>query len=200
MTAAAPTLSRSHDHTEIEDFARWLAAAGDVLGTGEQLLRHPESPAPETDPAAVRELGRAHLWSGDPRLALETLAPLHRSRPWDREVQYLMLDALFLLGRSETDYPWTAEPPVVRVGPPLLELFHRLLVREGRPATVFDLVLAAAAEGYPAFQAQELLEALEVDRRFTVRRSGLAPEGAVVVVRDHNIPDIRRRKIGQMTE
>jgi hypothetical protein len=94
-----------------------------------------------------------------------------------------MLDALFLLGRSETDYPWTAEPPVVRVGPPLLELLDRLLAREGRPATVFDLVLAAAAEGYPAFQAQELLESLDADSRFAVRRSGLAPEGAVVVAR-----------------
>jgi hypothetical protein len=180
---AARTQPRPHHHPEIEDFARWLAAAGDVLGAGEQLLRRREAPAPETDPAAVRELGRAHLWSGDPRRALETLAPLHRARPWDREVQYLMLDALFLLGRSETDYPWTAEPPVVRVGPPLLELLHRLLAREGRPATVLDLVLAAAAEGYPAFQAQELLEALEADSRFTVRRSGLAPEGAVVVAR-----------------
>lgn len=189
---AAQTLPRSHDHPEIEDFARWLAGATEVLGAEQASGRRagPEGPSSRdsaatagADPAAVRELGRAHLWSGDPERALETLAPLHRTRPWDREVQYLMLDALLLLGRTEADYPWTDEPPVVRVGPPLLDRCHRLLARERRPATVFDLVLAAAAEGYPAFHVQELLEALEADLRFTVRRSGLAPEGAVVVAR-----------------
>jgi len=181
---AVQTLPRCDDHPETEDFARWLAGAGDILGTSQEVAGHGGgAPAADLNPAAVRELGRAHLWSGDPERALETLAPLHRARPWDREVQYLMLDALFLLGRAESEYPWTAEPPVVRVGPPLLDRCHRLLAREGRPATVFDLVLAAAAEGYPAFHAQELLEALEADPRFQVRRSGLAPEGAVVVAR-----------------
>jgi hypothetical protein len=185
VTAATQPLPHAHDPSEIEDFARWLAAAGDVLGVGLALSRDsgPGGAARPDDPAAVRERGRAHLWSGEPRCALETLAPLHRSRPWDREVQYLMLDALFLMGKSEADYPWTAPPPVVRVDPPLLDRCHRLLAGERRPATVFDLVLAAATEGYPAFQAQELLAALEADPRFAVRRSGLAPEGAVVVSR-----------------
>lgn len=181
MTAAR-TQPRPHRHPEIEDFARWLASADDILSAAQDaVLRADPAAAIDRDPAAVRELGRAHLWSGDAERALETLAPLHRARPWDREVQYLMLDALFLLGRRETEYPWTSPPPVVRVGAELLDRCHRLLSREGRPATVFDLILTAAAEGYPAFQAQELLDALETDPSFTVRRSGLAAEGAVVV-------------------
>lgn len=170
----APTLPHAHDHPG-EDFAGWLEGAGGDVATA-------PSARPD-DPASRRELGRAHLLSGEPHRALDTLAPLHRSRPWDREVQFLMLDALFLLGKTETEFPWTAEPVVVRVDPELLHRFHDLLRREGRPATVLDLILAATAEGYPAFQARELLKALEADPRFAVHRAGLAPECAVVTAR-----------------
>lgn len=170
-----PTLAHAHDHPT-EDFAAWLE--------GTCLACPATSGARPDDPTARRELGRAHLLSGEPEKALDALAPLHRARPWDREVQFLMLDALYLLGKSESDYPWTAAPVVVRVGPELLHRFHDLLRREGRPATVLDLVLAATAEGYPAFQARELRDALEADPRFTVHRAGLAPECAVVTVRE----------------
>lgn len=170
-----PATTHAHDHPG-DDFAAWLQA--ETLGAPTPGSRDPE------DPATRRELGRAHLLSGEPEQALETLAPLHRARPWDREVQSLMLDSLFLLGKSETDYPWTAEPVVLRVTPELLDRFHRLLCHEGRPATVLDLILAATGEGHPAFQARELRDALEGDPRFTVHRSGLAPECAVVIARE----------------
>lgn len=141
----------------------------------------PRPPArPVDDPCARREAGRAHLWSGEPTTALEVLAPVHRARPWDREVQHLMLDALFALGRTESDYPWTLEPTVVRMGPELLDRIAELLRREGGPVTVLDLVLAVTERGYPAFAAGALVEALEAERRFEVHRAGLAPECAVV--------------------
>lgn len=131
-------------------------------------------------PAGRRELGRAHLWSGEPTRALEVLAPLHRSRPWDREVHSLMLDALFLLGLSEDDFPWTVEPVVVRIGDGLLDRLHELLRADGGQVSLLDLLLAVAEEGHPAFRADELLDRLEADPRFEVRRLGLAPECAVV--------------------
>ena len=168
-------LPHAHDHP-IGDFTAWLQAETfPAPASGSSIPR---------DATARRELGRAHLLSGEPARALETLAPLHRARPWDREVQSLMLDALFLLGKTEADYPWTAEPAVVRVGAALLDRLHRLLRHEGRPATVLDLILAATTQGHPAFQARELRTALEEDPRFTVHRSGLAPECAVVVARE----------------
>lgn len=139
----------------------------------------PEAPGAAA-PASRRELGRAHLWSGEPTRALETLAPLHRSRPWDREVHSLMLDALFLLGLDEDDFPWTVEPVVVRMGPGLLDRLHELLRADGGQVSLLDLLVAVAEEGHPAFRADELLERLEADPRFEVRRLGLAPECAVV--------------------
>lgn len=138
--------------------------------------RHPHP----DEHAAWREIGRAHLWCGDPGSALETLAPLHRVRPWDREIQHLMLDALFALGKSESDYPWTLEPVVVRLGAPVLGRLHEALLGNQGPVALLDLLLVVTEEGYPAFTARELLAALEDDRRFAVHRCGLGPESAVV--------------------
>ncbi|MFP3939330.1 MAG: tetratricopeptide repeat protein [Thermoanaerobaculia bacterium] len=131
-------------------------------------------------PASRRELGRAHLWNGEPNRALEILAPLHRSRPRDREVHSLMLDALFLLGLDEGDFPWTVEPAVVRIGPALLDRLHELLRADGGQVSLLDLLVAVAEEGHPAFRSEELLDRLEQDERFAVRRVGLAPECSVV--------------------
>lgn len=145
-----------------------------TLATAHHTHPHPDQHA------AWREVGRAHLWSAEPGRALEVLAPLHRVRPWDREVQHLMLDALFALGRSESDFAWTLAPVVVRLDAPTLDRLHRALLANGGPVALLDLLLVAADEGYPAFSATELLAALDDDPRFALQRSGLAPESAVV--------------------
>ena len=139
----------------------------------------PDAPLPD-ELAARRELGRACLWSGEPARAIEALAPVHRARPWDREVQHLMLDALFALGRSADDYPWMLEPEIVPLGAPLLGEVAILLRAEAGPVTVLDLMLAVTERGYPTFTARELAAALDADGRFRLYRAGLAPECAVV--------------------
>lgn len=138
-----------------------------------------DAPLPD-ELAARRELGRACLWCGEPARAIEALAPVHRARPWDREVQHLMLDALFALGRTAEDYPWMLEPEIVPLGTPLLAEVAILLRAEAAPVTVLDLMLAVTERGYPTFTARELAAALEADRRFRVHPAGLAPECAVV--------------------
>jgi hypothetical protein len=143
----------------------------------------PTDPSPPPDPtglAAARELGRALLWGGEAARALEALAPVHRARPWDREVQHLMLDALSALGRAAGDFAWTLEPEIVPLGPPILDELAVVLTANGGPATVLDLMLAVAERGYAAFTPRQLAAALEADRRFRVHRPGLAPECAVV--------------------
>lgn len=135
------------------------------------------------DPEAGRALARAYLWSCDAERALDTLAPLHRRRPGDQEVQSLILDALALLGRSADDYPWIERPTVVHLDRTLLDRLYERLSHSRRPATVLDLFLAAAEEGHPSFDAADLLRSLARDRRFLVHRSDLAPECAVVMAR-----------------
>jgi hypothetical protein len=133
------------------------------------------------DPAAQLELGRAYLWSGDAESALDTLAPLHGARPFDREVQSLLLDALTLLDRAPGDYPWVEPPILVPLDDDLMDRLHDLLSRGRRPATVLDLCLTASEGGHPTFDAGELLGALRADDRFLVHPSNLAPECAVVL-------------------
>lgn len=135
------------------------------------------------DPDALLELGRAFLWSGDAERALDSLAPLHRDRPFDREVQSLILDALGLLGRPPASFPWVEAPVLVPLDGDLLDRLHRRLAEECRPATALDLCLAAADDGHPAFDAGELVRALQADRRFLVHPSALAPECSVVLAR-----------------
>jgi len=135
------------------------------------------------DPHARRELGRAYLWTGDAERAIETLAPLHRDRPADREVQSLILDALEILGRSPDAYPWVERPSLVVLDDALVDRLHALLAGDRRPATVLDLCLAAADGGHPAFDAGELVRALQADGRFLVHPSNLAPECSVVLAR-----------------
>lgn len=151
--------------------------------TGPTRPSGPTDPSPPPDAtalAAARELGRALLWGGEAARALEVLAPVHRARPWDREVQHLMLDALSALGRGAGDFAWTLEPEVVPLDPPLLDELAVVLTANGGPATVLDLMLAVAERGYAAFTPRQLAAALDADRRFRVHRPGLAPECAVV--------------------
>ncbi len=150
---------------------------------GAALCCAPPETLPCTGPAALRELGRAYLWSGEPQAALEILAPLHRERPADREVQSLILESLFALGKTEDDYPWVLAPKVVRVDTPLLDRLAGLLAAQLSGCTLLDLCLAAAERGHPGFSAEELLDALEADERFAIRRSGFAPECALVWLR-----------------
>ena len=147
------------------------------------------------DREALRDLGRAYLWSGDPDRALDVLAPLHRARPSDREVQSLILDALSLLGHAPDAYPWVEPPTLVPLDAALLDRLHERLADECRPATALDLCLAAADDGHPAFEVVELVRALQDDRRFLVHPSNLAPECAVVLARRSDATGQRLRRI-----
>lgn len=147
----------------------------------EQLARSPH------DDAARLELGRAYLWSGDAERSIEALDPLHRARPFDREVQSLILDALAMLRRSPADHPWVEKPVLVPLDDDLLDRLYSLLAAGRRPATVLDLCLSAADDGHPTFDADELLGALCADDRFLVHPSNLAPECGVVLAKLHRM-------------
>jgi len=173
-------------HDADRGFAIWQTEHGSFAsGTLDDFVQARRQSAHRRpgDPDAVRELGRAYLWSGEPDRAIETLAPLHRDRPGDREVQALILDALALLGREPSAFPWTRQPTLVPLDDDLLDRFHECLAAECRPATALDLCIAAADDGHPVFDAGDLVRALQDDPRFLVHPSNLAPECTVVLAK-----------------
>lgn len=120
------------------------------------------------DAYALKDLGEAYVLAGRPEDALELLTPLHRRAPHFEDPQWIILDALFALGRDERTFDWVERPDVVHLDARALETCHRYLARRGRPADVRDMYSELLTGGYCAFNERELLEALRGDERFEV--------------------------------
>ena len=124
------------------------------------------------DAYAIKDLGEAYLLNGEPAKALGLLAPLHRRAPHFEDPQWVILDALFALGRDEQGFDWVEEPEVVRLDRRTIETCRTYLEFRGRPVDVRDLYSELLGEGYCAFTESELLEALRRDERFVVGEGG----------------------------
>ena len=120
------------------------------------------------DAYALKDLGEAYVLKGEPEKALELLAPLHRRAPHFEDPQWVILDALFALGRDEVSFDWLEQPTVVRLDARVLASCQSYLRRRGRPTDVRDIYSELLCEGYCAFTERELLEALRRDGRFEV--------------------------------
>lgn len=123
---------------------------------------------------------RALLWTGEARQALETLVPLHRRHPTDREIQALLCGALRALGKTEDDFAWTEAPVLVRIDRRLLDHFADTLCDKGSYGTVLDLHRLAAELGITTFGPDDLHDALARDGRFELRWTGVSPESSMV--------------------
>lgn len=123
---------------------------------------------------------RAFLWTGEAKAALETLVPLHRRHPGDREVQGLLCDTLRALGKTEDDFPWTERPVLVRIDRRLLDHLADALADQGTYGTVLDLHMLAAELGITTFGPEDLHDALARDGRFELRWTGVSCESSMV--------------------
>ncbi|MCP3961878.1 MAG: tetratricopeptide repeat protein [bacterium] len=123
------------------------------------------------DAYAVKDLGEAYVMNGEPEKALELLEPLYRRAPQFEAVQWVILDALFALGRDEGDFEWVEVPAVVRLGADALEACFEALARERAVSDVEGLYCRLLGRGYCASSEEELLEALRGDRRFDIRET-----------------------------
>ncbi|MCP3958598.1 MAG: tetratricopeptide repeat protein [bacterium] len=124
------------------------------------------------DAYAVKDLGEAYVMNEEPEKALELLEPLYREAPQFEAVQWVILDALFALGRDEGDFEWVEVPAVVRLDADALEACFEALTRERAVNDVEGLYCRLLGRGYCAFSEERLLEALRDDRRFLVEGSG----------------------------
>jgi hypothetical protein len=120
------------------------------------------------DLTAVKDLGEAYLMNGQPERAIELLAPVHRRWPDFEDVRWVILDALFCLGRDETGFVWTRAPAVLRPGAGVRDACWAYLARKGEPRDLEELYCELLALGYCAFDERRLLADLARDPRFAV--------------------------------
>ncbi len=129
----------------------------------EELVVHREG-----DLYAVKDLGEAYVKNGEPQRAIELLTPVHRRRPDFKDVQWVILDALFSLGRDETCFQWTRPLTVLRLGTGVLDACWAYLEQQADPCDLEELYCELLALGYLAFDELQLLSALRGDSRFKV--------------------------------
>jgi hypothetical protein len=58
------------------------------------------------------DLAEAYVLNGEYHKALAWLSELHRKAPDYLDIQHLILDALFVTGKTEDDFPWVEKPDV----------------------------------------------------------------------------------------
>ncbi len=67
------------------------------------------------DRHGLHKLGEAYVLNGEPAKTIELLSEPYRRSPDDPEFQFVILDALFALGKDETDFEWVECMPVFRL-------------------------------------------------------------------------------------
>lgn len=150
-----PVGRKEHDIYTKEDWA-------DLVRLRErQLARHP-------DDVHVRlSLAEALLLCDEPERALDLAAECHEREPDDPWIEDTVLEALFALGKTESDFPWRgATPEVNRLDDRFLERLHARLQAEDEPREVGLLFYELCDEAFTSFDLEELLSVLRDDPRF----------------------------------
>jgi tetratricopeptide (TPR) repeat protein len=60
-------------------------------------------------------LGEAYVLCKEYEKAIDYLKPLYINNPDNEDIQHLILDALFALGKSEKDFNWISTPKILRL-------------------------------------------------------------------------------------
>ena len=162
--------------SEFEDVDEWFEGwEGDFALIQEEkyedllILRKSKAIKNPNDLYAQYYYGEALIYNKMYNEAIEYLKPIYFENPDFVDVQYVILDALFLTGRNEKDFDWIEIPKVKKIDKEILNECYKCLRKDGK--TVIDLLMAYLAGKYfiyLGFTDTELRESLKCDTRFDI--------------------------------
>ena len=113
-------------------------------------------------------LGEAYVLNGEYEKAIEFLSYHHKKHPLNIDFQYVILDALFALGKNENDFDWVKKPLILRMSDEILDACYHFLKPKRKSQSVLEIHTHFITEGYLLFTEDDLFKALIEDERFIV--------------------------------
>jgi tetratricopeptide (TPR) repeat protein len=182
MTKKSTNIKFPHDRSKLSalrlehddesyDFEEWeidaqLREKEDYPGLVEYCKQRAER-LPD-DPYAQYYLGEAYVLNGEYEKAIEFLSEHHRRHPDNLDFQYVILDALYALCKTEDDFDWAHKPLILRMSAAIVDACYEFLKSKRKPRSVSELYTRFVMEGYLLFKEEDLLKALSEDSRFVV--------------------------------
>lgn len=118
---------------------------------------------------AKNYLGEAYILNKNYKKALEYLSPINKRNPDIDAFKYLILDALYGLGKNENDYKWIKKPNIIDLNDKVIDKCYKYLKPKRKPRSINELYMLFMLDGYMRFNELELLKKIKSDPRFIVR-------------------------------
>jgi tetratricopeptide (TPR) repeat protein len=132
---------------------------------------------------AQYDLGNAYVLNGEYGKAIEYMTEHYKKHPWNTDYQYVILDSLFALGKTENDFQWIKNPKILRMSSAIVDACYEFLKYKRKPRSIIALHSQFIIEGYLLFSEKDLLNALLNDQRFEINNPGSEFWAEVSVVR-----------------
>lgn len=113
-------------------------------------------------------LGEAYMYAKQYVKGLHFLSKIHREQPERTDIQYLILDILFEIGKTENDFDWKKKPTMLHYSADLLDECVQFLKDKTKSRSIDEIYSSFLPRGYISFSRRELLDQMILDNRFIV--------------------------------
>ena len=128
----------------------------------ERIDRYPDNEYAQYYLAEAYILNKAYI------KALNYLSDIHNDQPDRVDIQYLIIDTLYAIGKTENDFHWLEKPKVVHLSDAFIESCYEYLKRKRKPRSIDEVYSTFIYDGYIHFTREDLLQRLIKDGRFIV--------------------------------
>ena len=136
------------------------------------------------DPYAQYYLCEAYIYNKHYIKAIEILTECHNKYPENSDFQYLILKALFALGKNENDFKWKEKPIIFNLNKTFLAKCYNYLKPKRKARSIADIYCHFYLKGYMNFTEEELLKVILTDKRFIVTDKDLNQFAKVKIFRN----------------